>query len=117
MTSLLQQLDRTPPFWIFALARTRENGLHARRLTRQEVSMRSGLALRTIDRLSTRISWRNVTVEQVDAFMSGCGTNLPVDRRFVKNVFKRGGRLPHLTKNQMRTLNRRTAQWQISRKI
>lgn len=119
MESLLQTLDRTPPFWVFALARDRTNPKQKcpERFSRKEIAKRSGLALRTIDRISSRISWRDVSVGQVDDFKLGCGSDPELDVKFVRDILKREGKLilPYMTPNQMKILNRRVQMWEMSR--
>jgi hypothetical protein len=116
--TLLEFLDQNPPFWCFALARNREARKKASRLSREEISKRSGLSLRTIDRITSRISWRGVRVDQASAFLVGCGTDLfhvNVDKNFVLNVVRRGVQFPHLTAVQLKALNQRVERFQAAK--
>lgn len=106
--TILNFLNRTPPFWVYALARPRKAG-QLRRYTLFEISSRSGLSFRTVTRISAKLSWSGVKIEQADAFFRACNVDpwhLHRQKEFVRSVMLGGGSFSHLTKKQISTLNR-----------
>lgn len=65
-------VDRLPPFICRLIAR---EGRPPRLLTLHELAKRSGLPMARVAHLSRLKSWRNVPIEEVDAFRKGCGIN------------------------------------------
>ena len=73
----LKHADMLPP----AVCRLVARKAHGRRLkTNEEIAKDGGLYVERVTRLATRTSWEGVPLEDIDAFMTGCGVN-PFDRR------------------------------------
>lgn len=111
--SLEEKLDNFPPFLCWLLARRRRPAMpesvvrqrFARRqrgedlskipgsirLNRDEVARVSGLNYRQVSRIATKVSWDDVTVKDMLAFMNGCGlelNHLDFQRKFLKSILK-----------------------------
>jgi hypothetical protein len=141
MTSKLEQrLNRFPPFLCYALmrvpvprrdwkdkarrrrayeenpSRQRTRRHHYRRVTRKEFSQMSGIPERTLERLVTRVSWRDgeLTVDQMLRFLDACKINLfnlePVKDTLRKiNLSK--NKFGHLSTYQRRQFLLRIEEW------
>jgi hypothetical protein len=114
-TSLLEWLDKKPPFLVYALSRTGKRGPtpNSKRLTYRQMITRSGLRPATFGRLTGRISWSNVKTNVIDGFCRGCGVDLlhfskhsEYIRRAVPN-----GKFGHLSDRQWATFKRLAAKW------
>jgi len=84
-----------PPFLCFALARD-ERG---RGLTIPEISQRSGIPQRTINRISKKLTWDNVKSKVIDDFLRGC--NFQDARKqtdFMRKTARSGNAFSHLSK-------------------
>lgn len=108
MASLLEFLERTPPFWCYALA-VRKDSNPPRRYLLREIAERSGLTQRTTHRIAACLDWNEVSTANASAFLQGCGIDifdLQWQKDFVQRVKDNGGKFSHLTEQQLGTLNR-----------
>lgn len=62
-----------PPFWAAAWAREKPRGKHA---GPRIISQRSGIPLRTVQRISNLISWTGVDLDVASAFLKACGLRM-----------------------------------------
>ncbi len=74
--SLLAKLDRLPPIMCRLLAK--HNGSL---ITDVELMRRTGWGKRRLRWVYKRMSWRRISVEEVDAFLSACGFKWTTQRR------------------------------------
>jgi len=112
--TLLQKLDRIPPFLCIAIATGRKDFL-----TIAQVSAYSSVPLRTIERISTRMSWGKVNLETAHRVTNACGINLlhpGKSLRYLKNTIQSKSPLPMLGAVQRRAFNRRFTEWRQSLK-
>lgn len=70
MATLLQKLERVPPFMCRLLARDGRRGL-----SHNDIAERSGLERTTVRNLSFSTSWRGYTIDTIVAFTTACGVN------------------------------------------
>lgn len=71
--SLIEKLDRVPPYLCRLMATTRWG---RKGLSHDELAHRSGLTKSTISRLSRLTTWRNITLDTVQRFADACGVDL-----------------------------------------
>lgn len=125
--SLLDRLDRTPPFAVYYLARLSKCKRSHPGI--KGVSKRSGLSRSTIERLSRRMTWAGVTLDTMDRFCAACGVNflkvsrnctfmVQPHRRYLSCVAegKFKNPLQHLGVRQKSNFNKRCQQWSAQRK-
>jgi hypothetical protein len=68
--TLLEFIDRFPPFLVYALARK-----DLKAISREQIAAVSGIPFRTVIRISNRLSWAEMKIEDIDAFARGCNFN------------------------------------------
>lgn len=99
--TLLDTLDRLPPFGVFALARKRR-----RRPRLVDLVASSGLSQRTFCRIARKITWSGVKAADIDAFCSACGVNiLRPDKHinYLKHTLEYNQPMSHLSAHQFKT--------------
>jgi len=74
--TLLQKLDRLPPYVVRILAR--KNGIL---ISDADILKMTGWRRRQLRRVSWATSWKDVTVGEVDAFLKACGMSWSQQRR------------------------------------
>lgn len=74
--TLLQKLDRLPPYAVRLLARRRN-----RLILDVEIMKQTGWSKRRLRRVSRSTSWSGVKVSEVDAFLTACGMSWSKQRR------------------------------------
>lgn len=114
--TLLERLDVMPPFIVYALAR-KGVGYAFRRIYCKEMAETSELSERTIARISTKLSWRGITVETVDAFFRACRVDpfhLSLQRKYIRYMAKRG-KFQHLLPYQQKRFEKLFAEWEKSK--
>jgi hypothetical protein len=102
MKSILDYLDRIPPFMCRLIAR-KDGGIP---MTTQEIVERSGLNVKTVNRLSKSRTFAEVTVRAADAFRVACGItprNHAEQLRYIRATSKSGKPLRHVDKLPRRT--------------
>lgn len=112
--TLIEYLDRIPPFFCFALAR--DSRRHRPELV--EMVKISGLNKRTFQRIARRISWAGVKVSQVDGFTKACGVNhsrLSEQKDFIAKTMKCNRPFRHLMARQLRDFQTQCARWKALR--
>lgn len=87
--SLAPHLNRIPPFLCAAIAKGRNPPLSPR-----EIATRSGIPLRTVERISGKIMWDSIKVGVAHRFALACGVDLLRQSR---------------TKNYLRTTTRQAS--------
>lgn len=71
--TILNRLDRVPPFVIYFLAR--DSTAKLAHPGTEELAKRSGLSVRKILRISNRVTWAGVTLGDFEKFCLGCGAS------------------------------------------
>lgn len=101
--TLLQTLDRLPPFVVYALAR---KGNHSKkRPPLEELVAASSLSYRTFLRIARKLSWKTIRIDQIESFCGACGVDLLRQRDqldFIRRGFKYKRPLAHLRPQQWR---------------
>jgi hypothetical protein len=111
--TLLQHLDRFPPFLCFALARDN----HHRPLL-EVITKQAGLNKRTFQRIAKRISWKGVKVCQVDLFCSACGVNIwnmKNHRDYISKTMQCRRPFTHLMPQQLKQFQVQCARWKAAK--
>lgn len=111
--SLLERLDKLPPFVVYALARK-----HGRTpMDFNTLLKASNLTERTFSRIASRSTWKGVKIEQVDAFCSACRID-PFSAKkhlaFLSRSMARNRPLPHLPIRRLRTFAAQCQKWKES---
>lgn len=100
MMTLLQRLDRLPPFLVLAMARRQRQAL-----SRAEISKASGVSVRQLVRLGMRRTWAGVQVGVMVSVAEACGVNLHQQKRalaFLKETLRNPLRpLSHLSPQRL----------------
>jgi len=112
--TLLEHLDRIPPFFCLALA----GGHNKIRPRLSEIVRESGLNKRTFQRISRRISWAGVKVCQVDKFSAACGVShnrVWGLKAYIAKTLKCKRPMKHLTARQLIDFQIQCARWKASR--
>jgi hypothetical protein len=68
--NLIRQLDRIPPFLCLAAARQIDG------ISMAAVSRDSGVALRTLSRLASSVTWANSRLDVIEAVSAACNVDL-----------------------------------------
>lgn len=100
---MISHLDTIPPFLCVAVARR-----GSRRKTLPEIASDSGLNLRKVERIASRLSWKNVKVADVAAFSKACGVDLICQgdvRQYLRRQSTGKSVLPHLSRAQLERFN------------
>lgn len=108
----LDIVDRRPPFLVLALSK---NGRH--RKTLEEISERTGISLRSMQRLAHAITWRKLDAETIDEFTTACAVNILCMTKFAIYFAKVKDRktkrpLRHLTTFQYNQFEKDCVRWQ-----
>ncbi len=90
--TLLEKLDRLPPFLCRLLARC-QSGPVVRGMTTDEIARVSGLSKSYVSDLSYKTTWRGVPPETHDAFKLACGVH-PLHST-IANKYLRNGSMQH----------------------
>ena len=108
MNSLQILLSRMPPCLCAAVASGRKG-----RLSPREISIKSGIPLRSVERLSSQVSWENVKMGVAWRFADACGVDLVRQgrtRNYMKTTLRQSSiPLPGLTPRQRAAFNNRMA--------
>lgn len=95
--SLIEWLDRCPPFFVYYLRRPGKPG---RSLFRNRVACAlAKMSERKFLRISQKISWSTVEAGDIESFCDACGFdlfNLRERRYFIKTALKKGNFLKHI---------------------
>lgn len=94
--SLLEKVNRFPPFLCRMMART-GRGMGCRPLRLDEIAQRASLDISTVSKLSKRRKWDKEPLWVVFAFSDACGVDLLHPRRHI-DFLKRKKRF-HLNSN------------------
>lgn len=109
--TLLEKLDRTPPFLIHFYCHEKRRRI---RPSSVELVRRSGLSERTFFRIASKLSWKGVPVEWVDAFTKACGVDilrLSALRDYLRHCARNRGDFAHLTAHQRAKFETQTRRW------
>jgi hypothetical protein len=121
--SLLKALNRVPPFFIYYAAGlgNLKKGSHPRI---EGIAERSGLSPATVERLSSRMTWADVTFGTMAKFCEACGASFVKEsagkiylvfpgRRYLRDLAKGLVREPfrHLSKRQKVNFEKRCMEW------
>lgn len=111
--TLLQKLDRIPPFLCIAIGTGRKRGLSMMALAND-----AGIPLRTLERISSKTSWSNIRPDLIDRIACRCSVDL-IDvgptMRYLKKTVSSHSPLPHLSPVQRIAFNRRFVLWKTSK--
>jgi transcriptional regulator with XRE-family HTH domain len=117
--SLVELTERFPPFVVRALARHpyRPGEDRDRRgMSIEEIASRSGLAVRSVGRLASKLSFRDEKLYVVDAFCRACNFNFfKTGRQFDfirQTVIAKNRKFSHLSIRELRIFNRKCEEWQ-----
>lgn len=122
--SLLAWLDLTPPFWVYYLSHEGKRGPKKRghdpkkRFTYQQMAERGGLSPRTFLRLTSRLSWRDVTAAAIDGFCRGCDVDLlhfSRQRNYLAIAVRDGHAYHYLSAVQARRFRELCLRWKASK--
>lgn len=125
-SKLSKRLDRFPPFLCYALCTVKlprvrdtdgwkwQERRRWRRINRQELSERTGIPERSIERYVQRVTWQDFVVGDMLRFLDGCGIDLmhvePTMKK-LKNISQSKTRFQHLTTVQRAMLMRKFREW------
>lgn len=87
--TLVEKLDRLPPMFARLLAKNR-----GRLMTDTELAKRTGWGMRHLKRVYQAATWRDITAQEVDTFLSACGLSWSSQRRqrwLLQLAFERKG--------------------------
>lgn len=109
--SFLPHFQKLPPFMVAAIAKGRKNNP----LTSQQIAAKSGIPLRTVERLCGLVRWHGVKAETIDRFESACGVDL-ISQSRVKHYLRCTATLaktplPNLTSTQRKVMNALMMEW------
>ena len=109
--TLLEIIDRLPPFVVYALARDGHGG----RPALLKIVNASGMPQRTFFRIAKKLTWAGVKVAQIDGFAKACGVNLLSqikDRDFMRHTLQSDRPFRHLSPHQLKTFDSLCQRWQ-----
>jgi len=103
-------LESFPPFVVAALARKGR-----RSPTMQEIAATSGLPLRTVARISSLFSWRDVNFGNIELFCRGCAFDLKSIRKqaqYLRGTASAQHKFSHLSTARRHSFEKRLVEWQ-----
>lgn len=101
--SLVQTLDRIPPFVCYVLLRKEFTSLRAKH---RWVAKKSKLSAKTVDRIYRRKTWGRLRVDVVMRFSEACGVNLLKPKSklaYLAEEMQKDRPLEHLPLEQLRS--------------
>lgn len=104
-----------PPFICAVYASAQRHGAFTTGL----LALRSGLSLRTVERLSARLHWDGVKIGVDTKFFAACNINPKQPAkvlRYFRETMLSETPLPHLSAIQRQAFNRRMKQWLVAKK-
>lgn len=127
-SKLSKRLDRFPPFLCYALCTVRlpqytrkptskwQGRRNWRRINRYELSKRTGIPVRSVERYVQRISWENFLVGDMLRFLDACGIdplNIELSTLKIKRRMKglKNKKFQYLTTVQWDLLMRKFREW------
>jgi len=113
--TLLDKLDRVPPFVVMFTAKEGRRALNM-----SDISRRSGIPTRTLFRLRSLISWATVDIATVQMVSAACGYDLmhmsACKRRMAIMMTRHNPPLPHLSDHQRAMFVAKMKQYIASRR-
>lgn len=109
MDNLLAHLNQIPPFLCIAIATGRSGGE-----TMAELSQKSGVPIRSLERISSRTTWDGVTVGTASRVAGSCGVSLvspAMSLRYIRKTAAAKTPLPRLSSIQRKAFNARFEAW------
>ncbi|NDJ15523.1 MAG: hypothetical protein EBY17_30840 [Acidobacteriia bacterium] len=110
--TLLQKLDRIPPFLCIAIGTGRKDGP-----SMLELAESTGIPIRTLERISSRTTWARIRTDTIGQISLHCSVDL-IDvgptMRYLKKTISSRSPLPNLKPIQRMAFNRRFIQWKSS---
>lgn len=91
---ILEKINRFPPFLVRAVARKNRGRDY---MTLADIAEKSGLPVKTIQRISKKARWDDIPLAVADKFALACGVDLLRIRRHVEFMKRR--RKVHMEKN------------------
>ena len=109
--TILEFLDSSPPFLVYALSKKSTGKLRRSLL---DLCAIHGLSERTVARICKRLTWHSIPVWQIDAFCRACGVNplcMKRHREYLRETWQSKRPLAHLSDRQLKAFNLLSARW------
>lgn len=108
--TLLDRLEKIPPFVVYALARKRGH----KSIDFNTIMAKSSLTGRTLSRIANRTTWRGLKIEQIDAFCTACRVDPFAAKKhlaFLNRSMTSDKPLPHLPVRRLRIFAAKCRKW------